>query len=143
MIFKNYKVLVKINEAWFVILADSVKYIFYKNMNFYLNVDRFCCRHNIIHETEWPHYLKCNFQLICLHENIRVIPSFHYGISDCRKSGSRFPNDLKILMIGGYEPGIALQSFQPRQYTFFYGYAEFVFFCATIWVQMGHKSIMR
>ena len=105
VILRNYKAMVCITDEsvpnvciWYVIPVCWVRYIFYRNKSFYLSNVEFCCRHNIIHETEWPDYIVFQPMSIELSNDVRLFPLFHYGISKCEHER---PRNFKIYEIGG------------------------------------------
>ena len=105
IILRNYKALVCVQDphtlvcVWYMIPIVWVRYIYYKNGSFYLSNIEFCCRHNMIYETNWMDYAIVQPMSIELLDDIRLFPSlFHFGISDCKISVKCF----KILQSGGF-----------------------------------------
>ena len=113
-------------SLWYVIPVSWVKYIFFRNESFYLANVQFCCRHNILHKTEWPHYVVYQQMSIELVDNVHLIPSlFHYGILKCGH-----PRCFKIHQIGGcFEDENLLYTYHQKSYPFLCGYIDVVKAC--------------
>ena len=131
IVLRNYRALVCLNRSdlnfpvWFVIPVSWVRYIFFKNNHFYLSNVKFCCRHNIIHESDWPDCTLHQPMSIVLIDNVRLFPSlFHFGVSKCRVKC------FKLLELGGcFEEPDLLHSFHMKSYPFICGYLDFVYAC--------------
>ena len=129
IILRNYKALVCVQDphttvcVWYVVPIVWVRYIYYMHGSFYLSNIEFCCRHNVIHETEWPDYIIVQPMSIELLDDIRLFPSlFHFGISDCEQSVKCF----KILELGGYYVNDRTCNYVSKFRAFLFGYHDFI-----------------
>ena len=135
IILRNYKALICVNYSdidyrWYVVPIGWTKYIFVKNGDFYLSNVKFCCRHNIIHESVWPDYVMHQPVSILLIDPIRLFPSlFHYGIQKCSERVRCF----NVLEIGGHYCDFF---YQIKTHPFLYGFSDFVFTCR----KYGYKA---
>ena len=130
IILRNYKALICVNYSdidyrWYIVPIIWTKYIFVKNgKRFYLSNVKFCCRHNIVHETEWVDYVAHQPMSLLLFDSIRLFPSlFHYGVQKCGKIKGYF----NVMEIGGVYTD--LFEYMVKSHPFICGYPDFVYSC--------------